>query len=117
MGREQTFGSGKQCTHSVAFDRTSFEYEVEVVYILAFQGSGFYGMFSNLIIQFGSKFQSPAVEGEVEQGRGAGIYHCYGSVVAGPCVIGGTFQKADVIHIDSSSYLLFHFFRFGSDDQ
>ena len=117
LWRQQTFGGSEQCAHSVAFDGASFENEIEAVYILAFQGSGFYRLFGDLIIQLGSKFQSPAVECKVEQGRGAGVYHGDGSVVACPCVIGGTFQKADVVHVDGSSYLLFHFFRFGGDNQ
>ena len=73
--------------------------------------------FSALIILFGSKFQFAVVECEVEQGRGTGVYHGDGSVVACPCVIGGTFQKADVVHVDGSGYLFFHFFRFGGDNQ
>ena len=55
-----------------------------MVYILAFQGSGFYRLFGDLIIQFGSKFQSPAVECKVEQSQLIREY-----AKKGPCIIVG----------------------------
>ena len=104
--REQAFGGGKQCAHAVTFDRASFKNEVQAVDVLTSQSSGFYGLSGDQIVQLGGKFQSPAIEGKVEQGRVAGIYHGDSSVVACPCIVRFAFQKAYIVHVYGRGNLL-----------
>ena len=67
VGSQQAGRSSEQGALSVAFNGTSFEYEIAAVDVIAVKYAGLEQMTVDEVVLMSSKLHPPAVEAEVEQ--------------------------------------------------
>ena len=119
MWRKQAMACCKDGALAVAFYAASFEYEVEMVFVVSFEDVLLCHSSANAVVKIGGKLLSPAVELEVEQTGAVGRKECDEAMVASPSVVGGCFAERYALHAFVGKVVceeMLYFFGIGCDD-
>ena len=104
---------------SIAFDAASFEYEVEMVFVVSFEDVLLCHSSANAVVEVGGKLFSPSVELEVEQAGAVGREECNEAMVASPGVISRNHAERNALHAFGGKFVckeMLYFFGLWCDD-